>query len=549
MRNFLIIVLVALLGFLLRINKVTEIPPSLNWDEVSIGYNAYSILKTGKDEWNSFLPLHFRSFGEYKLPAQIYASIPGIAFFGLNAFGVRITPVVYGTLTVLLSYFVAKEIFSNKKIGVFTAFLMATSVWHIQLTRASFESSFSLFWVLLGVWFLVRGFNTDKRWWIVSAVPFAIAVYTYNSARFFVPIFLLITAAVYQKEILKFKNYFLLAGGLFLILLLPLVPFVLSGEGSARYELVSITTDPGLVPRIEERRNESELSGLITNLIHNRPVYISYYFAKNYLSHFSPQFLFLRGAEHKHHHVQGIGELFWIQAPFLVIGAYLLFKDKSKYRWILIIWLVISIIPAATTRDTIPHALRTLIALPVFQLISAYGLYKAYKYLKDKKRVYQFSVWSLVIFVFMFQFSLYLFNYYFIYPFAYSREWQYGYKQVYDFIEPRITDYDRIVVTRHYGEPHIFALFYLQYPPDSFQTDPNLKRYQSHDWVWVESFGKFLFPDLGDEGTKYQDIINKYPNEDILVVGKPGDFPTDANIVETFYFLDGKPVFEIVEVK
>ena len=52
---------IVLLAFFLRFYKVTEIPPSLNWDEVSIGYNAYSILKTGRDEWGVFLPIHFKA--------------------------------------------------------------------------------------------------------------------------------------------------------------------------------------------------------------------------------------------------------------------------------------------------------------------------------------------------------------------------------------------------------------------------------------------------------------------------------------------------------
>src|SRR5512146_556963 len=108
--KIIIVVLVVALAFFLRFYKVTVDPPSLNWDETSIGYNAYSILKTGHDEWGKFLPLHFKSYGEYKLPAQIYASIPGIAIFGLNEFGVRITPVVYGALTILFLFFLAKEI-------------------------------------------------------------------------------------------------------------------------------------------------------------------------------------------------------------------------------------------------------------------------------------------------------------------------------------------------------------------------------------------------------------------------------------------------------
>src|SRR3989344_3840789 len=152
----LALAVILILAFLLRFYKVTEVPPSLNWDEVSIGYNAYSILKTGRDEWNQFLPLHFKSYGEYKLPAQIYASIPGIYIFGLNELGVRVTPILYAVLTVLLVFLIGKEIFKSSLIGLTSAFLLAISPWHIQLTRVSFESSFSLFWTCLGIYLLVK---------------------------------------------------------------------------------------------------------------------------------------------------------------------------------------------------------------------------------------------------------------------------------------------------------------------------------------------------------------------------------------------------------
>src|SRR3989338_9770825 len=69
-----------------RLFRIAEIPSSVYWDEASIGYNAYSIAQTGKDEWGDFLPIHFRAFGEFKLPVYIYATVPFVAVFGLTAF-------------------------------------------------------------------------------------------------------------------------------------------------------------------------------------------------------------------------------------------------------------------------------------------------------------------------------------------------------------------------------------------------------------------------------------------------------------------------------
>lgn len=546
--KWLLLGLIIVLAFSLRIYKVTKVPPSLNWDEASIGYNAYSILKTGKDEWRASFPLHFKSYGEYKLPAQVYASIPGIAVFGLNELGVRITPVVYGTLTVVLLYFLTKALFASEFVALASSFLLAISPWHIQLTRASFESSFSVFWVVMGIWFLVKGFK-KPIWWTLAAIPFAISVYTYNSARVFTPLFLFAAGIIYRRDFWKHKKETLLAGLLFILLMLPLIPFIVSGEAKARYRLVSITDDAGLIPRIEERRNLSKLPKPLTILVHNRITYVSYYFAQNYLAHFSPDFLFINGAPHKQHHVQKVGELFAIQAPFLLIGLYWLFKKKEKLRWLIIGWILITFIPVATTNDSIPNALRTLLAAPPYQILTSLGVYAIYRLLKNRGKLVNYTFWTAIAFVLAVNINGFLFNLYKIYPALYSRDWQYGYKEAVGYVRENQDKYDMVVFSRTYGEPNMFTLFFLPYNPASYQTNQNLVRYESFDWIWVTNFDKYYFPDLGDAGTKYEDILKSFPDKKILFVGKSGDFPEDVPRLKTINFLDGSRAFEIVEVK
>ncbi len=540
----LLIFLVLLLSLIIRVYGIGKIPPSLNWDEVSIAYNAYSILKTGRDEWGEFLPLHFRSFGEYKLPVQIYASIPAIYVFGLNEFGVRITPAVYGVLTVFLLYLLVQELFKRNEISLISAFLLAVSPWHIQLTRGSFESSFSLFWFLLGLLLLYKGFK-NKKLILFSMVPFAISVYTYNTARVFVPMFLFVYYLLNLKFFLKNIKYFIFSTLIFVVLMIPLIPFVLSGEASARYKLVSITDDAGLIPRIEERRNNSNLPEIVTKLIHNRYTYNTYYFSLNYLSHFTPDFLFISGAGHRQHHVQGVGQLYWIQAPFLIYGLYLLLKKKEENLKMVIPWMLLAYVPVSMTNDSIPNALRTLISVPTYQILTAYGMFYFFSILKNR-RVKILAV-LLSILMFVINFGIYLNNYFVKYPVNYSRDWQYGYKEVVDYIKENQDKYDLIVFSRHYGEPHIFTLFYLNYDPQKFQNSSNLERFETYDWVRVLRFDKYYFPDLGDEGTKYNDIVKENPDKKILFIGKSGDFPENVKILERINFLNNEPAFEIVE--
>lgn len=546
--KIIILFFIVILAFFLRFYRVTEVPPALNWDEASIGYNAYSILKTGRDEWGQFFPVHFKSYGEYKLLVQIYFSIPAISTFGLNELGVRITPVIYGTLTILIMFFLGRLIFQSSLAGYISALLLAISPWHIHLTRASFESSFATFWIILGMWFLLKGFE-QRKWFLVSMIPFAISVFTYNSARIFTPLFLLVVFLIYRKILVKFKRTVVLSILIFAILLLPLTPFLFSGERSARYKLVSITDDPGLIPRINQNRGNSHLLQPLPRLVHNKVTYVAFYFAQNYLAHFTPQFLFITGAPHKQHHVQNMGELYLFQAPFLLIGLWALFYLKHRFRWFLTSWVLLAFIPVAVTNDSIPHALRTLIAAPFYQLISAFGFVLAWEWIKKKSAAIKLSAAVILSVIITFSLQSYLQNYYQVYPKLYSRDWQYGYKQVVEYIDKHKDEYDEIVFTRHYGEPHMFTLFYLNYDPDKYQNNPNLVRFETNNWVWVLKFDKFYFPDLGDQGTQFADIVRENPGKKILFIGRAGDFPKDKPRLYSVNFLNNENAFDIVEVR
>src|SRR6185369_14911675 len=78
-----------LLFFTTRLINIKSNPPSLYWDEASIGYNAYSISLNLRDEWGKFLPIHFIAFGEFKLPVYVYSVAVFTKIFGMTEFAVR----------------------------------------------------------------------------------------------------------------------------------------------------------------------------------------------------------------------------------------------------------------------------------------------------------------------------------------------------------------------------------------------------------------------------------------------------------------------------
>jgi 4-amino-4-deoxy-L-arabinose transferase-like glycosyltransferase len=179
-----ILIVIIVFASLLRIVNLSTNPPGLNWDEVSMGYSAYSLSETGKDEWGQPWPILFRSYGEWKSPVYIYVLIPFIKIFGLNAWGVRLPAAIAGVVAVYLTYLISRKLYSDK-VGLWAAFLLAVSPWHLMLSRPGFEAGLSLTLILTGIYLML---NFKSIW---AALPFGLAIHTYHSAKIVVPVLIL----------------------------------------------------------------------------------------------------------------------------------------------------------------------------------------------------------------------------------------------------------------------------------------------------------------------------------------------------------------------
>src|ERR1700722_4909463 len=110
-----VLTLILVLGLALRLWQLGNVPISSDWDEVALGYDAYSILHTGHDEFGTFLPAVLRSFDDYKPALYAYLAIPTVAVMGLTVYAVRLPSVFMGVLGILAMYFFVKELFGNRE--------------------------------------------------------------------------------------------------------------------------------------------------------------------------------------------------------------------------------------------------------------------------------------------------------------------------------------------------------------------------------------------------------------------------------------------------
>ena len=143
-KKILPLITILLLATLLRTYQLNKVPVALFGDEIDVGYQAYSLLNTGKDISGRFLPTYIKSIAEYRAPLFIYSAVPFVGLFGLNEWGVRLPAAFWGILSVLGIYLIGSNLF-GKKVGLISAALLTLSPWHLQYSRAAFEVTLLLF--------------------------------------------------------------------------------------------------------------------------------------------------------------------------------------------------------------------------------------------------------------------------------------------------------------------------------------------------------------------------------------------------------------------
>jgi hypothetical protein len=594
-QKILLIILITLLAAFLRLFQLDANPPSLNWDEVSHGYNAYSILTTGKDEWGQWFPLaNFRAYGDYPLPVNLYLTIPSILIFGLNTFAIRFPSALLGSLSVLATYFLVKKAFENEALALLSALLLALSPWHLFPARAVFQSNIATFFLISAVAFFFAGIKGRPLFTTFGFIMLGISAYSYHNTRIIAPFFLLGILWLYRRELLTLwqkynifpglkprvftsrgrcfttsihppvniggllevfnKRIFILNLAIILLFFLPLTSILFSPQARARASWVSIL-DQGAINTINEARGKSTLPGFLPRLLYNKATYVLVNGSKNVLYYFSPQFLFFQGGTQYQRSIPGRGVMHPIELPFFYLGLILLFSlafKKNKAAQFLLLWLIVAPLPSALTQGT-GHVIRASTLLPIPQILVALGVLKVADFVAKLSKEFYFSF--LAIFVaFLFFFSaVFLKTYFGEYRIKYSWAWQYGYKDVASFIEKNYDTYQRFIITKKYGEPHEFLLFYLKWPPEKYQNDPNLIRFFRSNWYWVDRFDKFYF--VNDWEIPKEESASWRMESGGLVaiegrtalVTSPGNHPPGWKFLETINFLNGKPAFEIYE--
>ncbi len=519
-----LLTLIVLTGGFFRIYQNNLIPAGFFCDEASIGYNAYKLLTTGADEYKVSWPFFFEAFGDYRLPVPIYSNIPFVALFGLSEFTIRFTTAFFGTLNIIVIFFLVRKIFKNEPeapssgsehslrsssfpsendwIGILSALFVAISPWHIQMSRFGSEYIFFPFWFCLALYIFFKGLE-NKKWLLVSGLLFGVSLYTYYPALFIVPMFATGLISIFYFKRPELRQYLIVTFITVLVCLIPFLSGLSNGSSNSRWEKVSVFNQPNAARKITSA----------------------------YIAHFSPQFLFIKGdIDYPGHFitrfsVRGMGELYWFQLPLILLGFVFLIKNSKYHKagLVLLIWLLLYPLGSSLTGTDGggPFAFRSVFGVIPFQIISALGLYYFINLIKNP--TFKFTNIFLVILIIVLS-VVYFLQLYQKYP-NYSSDfwgWQYGPKPVMQYFIQNHQNYDQLILMGRFNSPEIFPQFY----------DPTNK-----------CSNKCIVGDLSNFDPQKKQLFAIGTE---LIPQTPPNFLLKN--IETIYYPNGKPAFYIVEI-
>lgn len=547
-----ILLAIILLAFLLRFVKFTTFPAGFNADETSFGYDAYSILKTGRDQWGMAFPLVLKSFGDYKSPLYSYLAVPFVAIFGLNEFSVRVVSVVVGTLAVYVAYLLGNSIVNAKftkwklPFGLLPAFLLAVSPWHVMLSRAAIESNLVTLFLPLGIYLFILGLENTK-YLTYSALSFGLNLFTYHSGKFLTPLVVFALLIIFWKKIklLEFKKI-IPSAIIFGIFFAALLYTFTTGGGSriAERSIFQGALEQGAEEKIKLINSGADPT--YARILHNKYQVVATRFINNYKQYFSLRFFTHGAGESYYGMIPGIGVVYYAEL-LLFCGSIFLIR-KNNYKNIIAIlfaWLLLAPMPAALSTGVGYSGARAEGMIPVMQIIESLGLIGLIGFIsKFGKKAVIFSL-VLLTALLIFEVNSFLKSYMKNPPNSVSRSMLIGNLEVASWLAENSVD-KRVVVSRSLSEPHIFTAFVSKWDPRDFKREAFGWNFDASNVSWIDqlpewSLGRYTFKSLDWNGDSRR--------SNTLIVGKPEEFPLTVYPLYTVYYPDGTPNIYVIDAE
>jgi len=413
--KIVLLILILAIAVFFRFYKLAEIPPGLYPDVAMNGTNALDAIKTG--DFKVFYPDNNGREG-------LFMNLIALSFltFGASIWAIKIVSALFGIFTVLGTYLLAKQLFSylneqnhntqntNSKqstniniqntngfgfwnfcfglsrgdiIALLSTFFIATSFWHVNFSRIGFRAIMVPFFLVWGLYFLFKAIRTyeshpndpNKKFlisyflFLISGIFFGLGFHTYIAFRI-APIIILPIFIIWL-----IKNWPRPKPAPWIIFII----FALLAAGPLLYYYAKNPADfMGRAGQVSVFASGNAAKALIQSTAKTLGQFVAI------------------GDYNWRHNLSGSPQIFWPLIPFFIIGIIYSIRQilkRGAYRrdklsllathWTLLVAWGAMLVPSITTAEGLPHALRSIGAIPpsyIFTGLGSYWLFTKIKY-------------------------------------------------------------------------------------------------------------------------------------------------------------------------
>ncbi len=373
-KSLWLLVLILIIAGGLRLYHLTELPPGLYPDEAMNGNNALETLNSGSSPLFGGKVFYPENNGREGLFINIQAlslkiwetvSPSGTSSAQISEgrpWALRFPSAIFGIFTVLGLYFLGKEFFS-KRVGLLAAFFLATSFWHINFSRIGFRAIMAPFFLVWALYFFLRAIRRDSGEKSFQALLFAglaglffgLGFYSYIAFRI-MPLLFFAFIPFFGKR----KGFWKCAAVFVAVTFLVAAPIGL-------YYLQNPADFMGRTTQVSVMNSETPLKDLSLNILKTAGMF-------NFV-----------GDWNWRHNFAGRPEVFWPVGILLWIGTLLMIRavwkkfaheeDKGYAlpATLTLAWALLAALPVITSNEGLPHALRSILFLPIVMLLAGWG--------------------------------------------------------------------------------------------------------------------------------------------------------------------------------
>ncbi len=538
---------ILLVAALLRLPGLERVPPRLNQDEASRGYDAWAILETGADRHGQPWPFFLKSFGDgdYTAALTTYLTVPFVAVLGPTATAMRLPDAILGVLTVLILYlWIGRQI--DPATGLVAAAALAVDPWHISLCRTAHESGFAPFFMASAMLCLHRcgllipepdtgapigETQGGTRIWAFSA-GFMLVMHTwvYPATRMFTPLFLIGLAVINRRHWARMLR----ARARQAIFLPAVVGLVLGG---IPLWLTALTHPEFLAARARVTLIVNQPWGIWESL----RVFVS-----NLWLNIEPWNRFVEFHELSDVPVPWVGMHLLVTAPLVALGLVCAVVGCRASTWcrIICMWAVLHILPAAACAYHNPHPLRLVAGVCLTPILTAMGALAVARQLATWQRGRRRLAVVAVSVVAALNMAHFVNSYFRRFPHQAEPSYQTGLIKAIEYVGKMNEQPDFILVTNIANQAYIFALLGHPILPTELPLCETVINTHWSGFDHVLRIGKYFFAPSAEEqlpeaGKYFRKAFDALPPGSWgLVIDMVGRFKAGKRI-ETFATGDG----------